>query len=474
MKKKYIAVLLGIMMMFQVTACGTTSTDSAEKSNQDESLNQEESGTEVSEYSEKEFETMASIVLESSISVEGKGVTVEDKTVTITEAGEYIIEGSLEGGNIVVDAEGDVKITLNGVMLSNEEGPSIYEKNAESLTIEAIEGTENIVSDGSEYTTDENGETEGSAAISSKDDLYLIGSGTVTVTGNYKHAIKGSDSIRVEGGTWILSAENDGIHANDYLTVDDGTIEVLSCYEGLEAEIGVTVNDGTISVQCEDDGINGGSDVTMNGGIVYVKASIGDGIDSNGSLSIHGGLILAFGGQQPECGLDCDQNEIVITGGTILATGGSNSSPSESEDTQYVVLLGAASAGDMIGILADDGTTILAFEVSENYTNLLFSSANLVEGGAYTVYTGGTITGGTEYYGYYEDASYEGGTESETFTADSMMIQAGGSVDSMMGDGMMQGGPGGKGNWSEGEMPEGEMPECKMPEMQQNTSDDGI
>ncbi|MGN0352741.1 MAG: carbohydrate-binding domain-containing protein [Roseburia sp.] len=482
MKKKYIAMLLGTVLMLGVTgmsSCGRT-TDSEDNSSQEENVDQEDS-TEISEYSEKEFDTMASITLGSSILIEGTGASVEDTIVTITEAGEYIVEGSLEGGAIVVDADGDVKITLNGVTLSNQEGPAIYEKSADSLTIEAIEGTENVLSDGSEYVTDENGETEGTATISSKDDLYLIGNGEVTITGNYKHAVKGSDSVWVEGGTWILSGEKDGIHANDYLTVDGGSIEVVSCNEGLEAEIGVTVNGGTISINCEDDGINGGSDITINGGTIYVNASTGDGIDSNGSLSIHGGLILAFGGQEPECGLDCDQNEIIITGGTIIATGGSNSSPSESEDTQYAVLLGAASAGDTIGILAEDGTTILAFEVSENYSNLLFSSADISEGGTYTIYTGGTITGGTEYYGYYEGASYEGGTESKVFTADSMLIEAGGSVDSMMGGGMMQGGPGGRGNWSDSEMQEGEMPEMpeggmpegEMPEMPEGGMPEG-
>ncbi len=467
MKVKNVICLTGLIGAVSLTClagCGATSEKASAES-------EKESDAQTSSEEEKEYETMATITFGDECEVDGSGASVEDGTVTITEAGAYVLEGSSEDGAVIVDADGDVKIVLNGVTLTNTDGAAIYGENAESLTIESAEGTENFLSDGSEYATNDEGETDGSGAISSKDDLYLTGSGTVTVSGNYKHAIKGSDSVYVEGGTWVLSGVSDGIHANDDLTVDDGNIEVTSCYEGLEAELAVTINGGTISIECEDDGINAAEAITINGGTIYAKAASGDGIDSNGTLTINGGLVLAFGAQQPECGLDCDQNEIVITGGTILATGGSNSSPSESEDTQYAVLLGAANAGDTIGITAEDGTVILAFEAAESYTNLLFSSADIVQDAAYTVLTGGTITGGTEFHGYYEGGSYEGGSKSQSFTADSMIIQAGGSVDTMQGGGMMQGGPGN--NFQGGEMPEGEapdmsqMPEDEMPDMSQ-------
>ena len=169
-------------------------------------------------------------------------------------------------------------------------------------------------------------------------------------------------------------------------------------------------------------------------------------------MTITGGLVLAFGAQQPEGGIDCDANEIQITGGTLIATGGTNSSPSETESSQVSVLLGRASKGDTIGIQDSGGNTVFAFEVPKEYSNMLLSVGTITSNQDYTVYIGGTITG-EGYHGYYVNGIYEGGTESVSFSSDGMVVSAGGTSDSM-------GGPGGK-------MPQGgERPEMPKPNEQ--------
>ena len=61
---------------------------------------------------------------------------------------------------------------------------------------------------------------------------------------------------------------------------------------------------------------------------------------------------------------------------------------------------------------------------------------------------------------------YAGGTENQSFTVDSNVVEAGGSANGMggMGQGGGPGMGGGRGQMNEGEMPQGEMPQGEMPE----------
>lgn len=450
-----------------------------------------------------DWEKMADIQLGDQIEIDGKGVEEEDRVLTITEGGEYVFSGSLENGRILVDTEEDVKITLNGVTISSADGPAIWGENSNSIYVSTKKGTENVLSDGTEYE-------DAKAALFSNDDLILTGEGTLKITGNYKHAICSDDMIYIESGTiQVVSAVKDGFHANDGIRVDGGSIEVktahdamesegafvvgggelvltaeddglatlgnmdinggtiqiLSCEEGLEAKNALIVNDGTIEITANDDGINAGNDLQICGGKIFTDVSQGDGLDSNGTLTISGGLTVALGSQQPEGGIDCDEREIVITGGTLIACGGTNSAPSESESSRVSVLLGSAQAGDSIGILDEDGNTVFAFLAEKDYANMLLSRKTIESGKSYTIYTGGTIEGDSPFHGYYSDGVYSGGEESQSFTVESMVVSAGGTSDSGMpggggrGDGKMQK-PDGEEPFQEGEMPEGrEKPE---------------
>ena len=449
-----------------------------------------------------DWNEQAKITLGDTVSIDGTGAEVsDDNTVTITEGGSYVISGELSDGMIEVDTEEEVKLILQGVSITNEDGPAIYVKEAKSCYIETAEGTENILSDGESYAETEDKQK---ATIFSNDRLVLLGEGSLTVNGNYKHGICSDDEVYVVSGTYTITAVKDGIHTSNWisveggtvqitatddgmqskgpvalnggtitiaaedkgitaygdLTVNDGTIQISKCEEGLESKNDLTINGGTTEITGNDDGLNARTSITINGGILYVEMTAGDAIDSNGSMTITGGLILAFGAQMPEGGADCDMNEIKITGGTLIATGGTNSAPSELESSQISVLLGSASKGDMIGILDSDGNTVFALEAPGNYSNMLLSTATITSDRDYTVYTGGTITGDS-YHGYYENGSYTGGTESISFTTDGMVISAGGTSNDM-------GGFGGGGKMPEdGEKPQ--MPENgEKPQMPEN------
>lgn len=519
-KRKVLGILFmaSILAVTGLTGCSTNGSSTQESEKQ--TANQEQSSSKATEEEIAEaakieiedleeitdWEKMAEIELGDKIKIDGEGIKEEDNILTITKGGEYFFTGTLENGRIVVNTEEDVKLTLSGVTISSKDGPAIYGENSNSIYVSTEKGTENTLSDGTEYE-------DAKAALFSNDDLILTGEGTLKITGNYKHAICSDDMIYMESGTiQIVSAVKDGFHANDGICVDGGSIEVktahdalesegafvvnggelvltaeddglvtlgnmdinggtiqiLACEEGLEAKNALIVNDGTIEITANDDGLNAGNDLQICGGKIFTEVSKGDGLDSNGSLTISGGLTVAMGAQLPEGGIDCDEREVVITGGTLIACGGTNSAPSESESSRVSVLLGSAKAGDTIGILDEDGNTVFAFEAEKEYSNMLLSRKTIEEGKSYTVYTGGTIEGKSSFHGYYSNALYSGGEESESFTADSMVVSAGGTSDSGM-----QGGKGGPGSGkmekpdgegiTDGEVPQGQMPEGEEP-----------
>ncbi len=129
----------------------------------------------------------------------------------------------------------------------------------------------------------------------------------------------------------------DAIHADNTLSISGGTVVVSTSYEGLEANI-VVISGGNITIAASDDGINASKkigmtpSVTISGGTVDITMGSGDtdGIDSNGSFSMTGGLVIVRGAPNSTngmaTGLDCD-GTAKLTGGTFIQLGPRETTP---------------------------------------------------------------------------------------------------------------------------------------------------
>jgi hypothetical protein len=242
--------------------------------------------------------------------------------------------------------------------------------------------------------------------------VLVSGSGMTADYSNPK-AFKAEGNLTVNGGIFRATTKNDG-------------------GEGLESKAGLTIHGGLIDITAYDDCINAATNITINGGMIYCYSMGNDGIDSNGKLQINGGTIVSSGTTAPEEGFDCDVNTFSINGGIMVGTGGGSSTPTSASCTQRSVLYTTnATAGTIIQIKSASGNN-LVYKIPRTYSGggggpgggsggmlLLLSNPGVAAGTTYTIVSGATVTGGTEFHGLYTGATVSGGTTVKTFTASS-------------------------------------------------------
>lgn len=340
----------------------------------------------------------------------------------INEGGRYILSGSLSDAKLVIDTDQEVYLQLDGVTINNSKGPAVQVENAKQLTVSANEGTKNELSDG--------GTDEMNAAFFSNDTVIFEGKGELRINGNNEHGVESDDDIIINGSDIIINAVNDALHATDNITINGGNVTVEKSEEGIESKNDIIVNGGNVKVNSNDDALNASNDITINGGEVYANASKGDAIDSNGTIHITGGTVTAIGADMPEASIDCDGNNLIITGGTIIGAAGSTSMPTSESSTQPSVILAGAAKGETISI-SDESGELMTFTADKSFSTLIFSSPEISQGEKLTV----TVAG----------------KERETVTVSAMVTNQGGSA-GMGGKGGF-GGAGGKGTRPEGDRP---------------------
>jgi len=263
-----------------------------------------------------------------------------------------------------------------------------------------------------------------------------ISDGTINInsTDDSVHAT----NINILGGDLTASSGDDGVHADDVLIVNGGSTNIIKSYEGLEAS-DIQIKDGTIHVVASDDGFNaaGGNDSSGNinqggwgggfssstgtlkisGGYMFVRAD-GDGIDSNGDISIIGGTVLVCGPTSGGNGIfdKGDGNySFTISGGTVLGIGSSDmmETPSASNGKYLVASNGVSlKAGNLISASDENGNVIAVLTVpSDMNMNGAIQFYSDKANDSTVLYTGGTYSGTLNSDGYGESGTISGASK---------------------------------------------------------------
>lgn len=275
---------------------------------------------------------------------------------------------------------------------------------------------------------------EGSEVTGTGKGFVVISGGHITVTSVGKAITAGWDidedattvstaddpSPYVEINAGAITATTTG---QPYEYVSDG--ETVSCSpEGIEAKSDLTINNGYLTLSTTDDALNAGDSGTFNGGYVYCVSSGNDAIDSNGRLTIAGGVVVAIGSREPEGPFDCDQNTFLISGGTFVGIGGTTSRPTA---TQNTLVLDGPQGGSTMSVRAADGTAVFSYTVPKTCATVVLSSPDIRSGTEYTVYGGGTVTASGVFEGLYLGGlGHSGGTAGRSFTVSSAITKLGG------------------------------------------------
>lgn len=280
-------------------------------------------------------------------------------------------------------------------------------------------------------------------AIVGKDLLY-VEKGTITVTagGDGLKSTNDTDETKgnvvIDGGKYAITSETDGIQAENCLTITGGEIVITAGDDGLHAEqtlgIGgesnititksnegiegfeIIISGGTVDITAKDDGVNvaGGNDTAqtataqtatngtngrqnfgkggmfeavagelfLNGGMVTVNAG-GDGLDSNGNITMNGGTVIVYGPTGGGNGVLDYAGTFLINGGTLLAMGTSDMAQTPANTSeQYslaATLTTAGQAGNKVEIVIND-TVVTETEAAKQFNYIVASSPEFVAG----------------------------------------------------------------------------------------------
>lgn len=382
-------------------------------------------------------------------SVSGVSISNSNGYITVTSTVDgvvYNVSGS-GSGQLSIYSDYKFQLALNGLTLSCSNGPAINNQCHEACYV--VVSSTNTLNDGSSYSSSSE---DRKAAFFSEGQLCFSGSGTLNITGNYKHALASDDYIRLCTGmtaTLSLTAKvNDGMHTNDGILIeagklvvnakdecirtDDGAIEIsggtitaISQSEAIESKGTLTISGGQVYAQGSDDAINSGGNLTISGGYVMAYSTGNDGIDANGNCYIQGGLVYAIGASSPEVAIDAnseEQKQLYMQGGTLVAIGGLESGASLSQSCYS-----ASSWSKSTWYALTVGSQVFAFKTpSSGGTTLVVSGASTPTLTSGVSASGTTIFNGMGYY----PASVSGGS----------------SVTLSSYSGNSGGGPGGGGN----------------------------
>lgn len=341
--------------------------------------------------------------------VDGSGGAIADgNIVTIKTSGTYVISGKLNDGQIIVDAEDKaaIRLVLNGAEINSSTSAPIYVKKAEKTVISLEKGTENYITDGEKYDL-EGSEDEPNAAIFSKDNLTINGTGKLVVNGNYNNGITSKDELKVTGGAIQIDAADDGLMGRDLLAVKDGDITIKAGGDAVkstndkDASKGIiAIEGGTFDLTAANDGFqavtslliaDGDFSITTGGGSPEIIASKENGgqrpgqtntttttaseEESDSAKGLKAGTEVAIGGGTFDIDASDDavhsNNSVTITGGklaiatgddgihgdsAILAKGGDITISKSYEGIESLVI--TIAAGDIDVNASDDGINV--------------------------------------------------------------------------------------------------------------------
>ncbi len=421
-----------------------------------------------------------------------KGVSIEGTHIIANATGHAIQAkggATVEGAKLYLDAgkdgihaeEGEVSIK-DSVIDASTYGDGIDSTMA--VTLENV--TSHFVSTGTYVLYDSSADTDGTLY---EDSRYILENGQykkidsdsmnryskryyleqkckgvksdalITFKGGDHYINTADDCIASDAGISILSGDyslytNDqGINSDQTLTIgEEGSsnaldIRIYHCYEGIQGGV-IHFYGGYTYICAEDDGINATSDtltsgISMNfhdGATVYANAE-GDGVDSNGDITMDGGNLIVAGPSSGGNGsLDFD-GTFTFTGGNLLAVGSNSMAQVPNTNSVNALSYGTSSwsKGTTYSLYCGDSEFSIVLPKNLSSVSFIVQSPSLTTGSSIEVVKGATVGGAMRNGVYFGNKISTGGSSLITGTIKSGLTTIGNSSNHPGGG---HGGPG--------------------------------
>lgn len=327
MKRKIGLGVAAFLLVFTLSGCNL-SEKAQEVVSEDAVQAQTETPVASVSWTDRELDDSYDVNTATKITLEGsavtastqEGLTIIGTTVTIKKAGTYLVSGTLDDGQVIVDVgENDkVQLVLKNASITKSGSAALYVKSGDKVfvTIDA-ESSNALINTGTFVNIDDSAID---SAVFSKTDLAFNGTGRLTVASEMGHAVVSKDDLTIANGTYVISSEaGHGLAAKDTLKIAGGMFTIEAAVDGIhasnndDAALGsVFISGGTFDISAESDGIDVQNTVVVSGGVITL--SVGDdGIHSDGLLQIEAGEVTIAKSYE---GLE--GAEILISGGIIL------------------------------------------------------------------------------------------------------------------------------------------------------------
>ena len=196
-------------------------------------------------------------LIDNSSIAHSSGVQISDNYIRISSPGIYRLKGSLTEGQVSVDCKGNVALILDDVNVTNSSDAAISVTDAEHLLIYLPDGSQSNISSGKQreiISSNANKDIDyaSGAAIYSKDNLSIAGSGKLSVSGYINNGIATTDHLIIISGDIGISAVNNGLKGNDLVSITGGNISILSGGDGIQSDRDLSISGGKLDITAGD------------------------------------------------------------------------------------------------------------------------------------------------------------------------------------------------------------------------------
>lgn len=351
--KKALSIAVSAAMLFSLSACGSNETIAETPSPTATEL---QASVETAAVDSSMFTKRDSSTDYDEAAAQYIDLDAQTGDITLTEAGDYVLSGTLSDGSVIINAPEDAKLhlILNGAHIASQSTAALYVISADKVFVTLTDGSENGISAAGDSAEDDYANVD--AAIFARCDISFNGSGSLSVSSAKGRGIVSKDDLVFTGGSYMIQAANHGISGKDSIRIADGSFVVTAGKNCLDSDNDdsdkgfIYIAGGSFDLSSGNDACHCSGDFDFLAGNMEISAA-DDGVHSDAALSVSGGsitILLCYDGLEGVT-VDISGGMIDITSSDDGINAANGSSDSAHDGTDGTPAESAGGVTDMSG-----------------------------------------------------------------------------------------------------------------------------